>query len=193
MQLNRSSQGHFIRAVGDTTDDEGKFTFSNLPADQGYVIFTVVGDGPRESVLTTKRFLALGNGAERDLGALEAIAALRLAGRVELPDGQALPSGVKIVLGRNPAWDLISVAVGADGRFEIRGLPPESYVVGIAGDGLSIDAPRLTYQMLGETSFGLRLNQSIGDLRIPIQSRQENQGQKNYASSAEFVGEFLLG
>ncbi len=168
VQMDRSAESHFIKAVGDTTDGEGKFVFRYLPADQDYVIFSVVGEGPQEFVVTTKKFKVHGHGQSRDLGPLAAVAALRLEGRVEMPPGQAVPADAKIVLGRDPAWDLIAVPIAADGRFEIAGLPPEVYEVSLSGIGATLDASRLPFQVLDQNSFGLRLTKSMSELVVPL-------------------------
>jgi hypothetical protein len=169
VQLERTAGHHFIKAVGDVTDSDGKFIFDYLPAKERYAIFSVVGEGPQEFVLTTKLFTAAADGQQRDLGALEAIPALRLAGRVEVADGETLPRDCKIMLVREPAWDLIAVPLGEDGRFEIGGLPPEAFEVRVATRQFHIDASRIGYQMLDDLSFGLRLKRSLDDLRIPLQ------------------------
>jgi hypothetical protein len=168
VQLERNAEHHFIKAVGAVSDADGKFAFDYLPANEDYAIFTLLGEGPQKLVLTTKRFKAHGDRAERHLGDLEVIPAQRLAGRVLVPEGQTLPANVKITLGRDPAWDLIAAPVGKDGSFAIDGLPPEAYEIRIAAKGFEIDGGRLPYQVLSEQSFGLRLRQSIEDLRIPV-------------------------
>jgi len=108
VQMERAAGHHFIKAVAATTDAAGRFVFDYLPADQDYAIFSVASEGPQPLVLTTKKFKARASGQERDLGDLPLIPALRLAGRVELPPGGVFPDHAKIVLGRDPAWDLIS-------------------------------------------------------------------------------------
>jgi hypothetical protein len=168
VQLERSVGHHFIKAVGAVTGADGTFAFDHLPADEVYAIFTLVGEGPQKFVLTTKRFKAPGDRQARDLGDLQVIEAMRLAGRVEVPAGRPLPPDARIVLGRDPAWDLIAVPVAADGRFVIDGLPPETYKVRVAAKGFDLDGTRMPYQMLRDQAFGLRLRESVEDLLIPL-------------------------
>ena len=119
-------------------------------------------------MLKTKRFTAKGNQQNRDFGDLEMIPAKRLAGRIELPAGQALPPHATIALDRDPAWDLVSAPVKPDGSFVFEGLAPETYTVRVVVKGFEIDSTHIGYQMLGDTSFGLHLTDSIANLRIPL-------------------------
>ena len=169
VQMDRSAGRHFIKAVAATSDSDGRFAFDYLPADEDYAIFSVAGEGRQPLVLTTKKFKAYASGKERDLGDLELIAALRLAGRVELPAGTIFPPHAKIVLSRDPAWDLIAAPLAEDGRFEFGGLPPESYTVRVSIGGVRLSSDKLKYQQLDAASFGLRLRESVTDLRIPLE------------------------
>lgn len=168
VQIERGARHHFIKAVGAVTDPAGRFEFEHLPADESFAIFTLVGEGPQRLVLKTKRFQALGDGQERDLGELEVGSPLRLSGKIELPAGLALPADAKITLGREPAWDLIAIPIEKDGSFVADGLPPESYSVHIAAKGFEVDPDRLSYQVLGPQRFGIRLRESLADLKIPL-------------------------
>ena len=169
VQLDRSARAHFIKAVGATTDASGRFTFDSLPADQGYAIFSHVPGNPETSpVLATKRFRVPGDGATRDLGPLEVIPPLSLGGRLVMPDDAPVPPETRLALGRDPAWDLVEVPVSDDGTFSIAPLPPETYAVRVVAKGFEVDPSGLRYQSLGPTSFGVRLDESIADLRVPL-------------------------
>ena len=170
VQSDRSASHHFIKAVMAKTDALGRFSMRNVPADQEYAVFTPVGTGSQEWVLATKRFQVPRSGETRDLGTLEVEPGLRLAGRLSAREGAELPSKLKMSLGRDPAWDLIEVPVGDDGRFEISGLPPETYKVRIAGTDWEIDSERLRYQQLDDRAFGVRLESSLDDVVVPIRS-----------------------
>jgi Carboxypeptidase regulatory-like domain len=168
VQLERSARHHFIKAVGATSDASGKVAFEHLPADEEYAVYSVSEGEAQPFVLKTKRFKAKGNQQNRDLGDLELIPAMRLTGRLELPAGQALPPHATIALDRDPAWDLVSTSVKPDGSFAFESLAPETYSVRVVAKGYEIDATHIGYQMLGNTSFGLHLTDSMVDLRIPL-------------------------
>ena len=168
VQLERAAGHHFIKAVGAVADADGKVVFEHLPADEEYAIYSVSEERAQPFVLKTKRFKAKGNQQNRDLGDLELIPAMRLAGRLELPAGQALPPRATVALDRDPPWDLVSTPVKPDGSFVFEGLAPETYSVRVVAKGFEIDATHIGYQLLGNTSFGLHFTDSIADLCIPL-------------------------
>jgi hypothetical protein len=168
VQANRSAGNFFVKAIAATSDAAGEFEFNNLPANEQYVIFTVVGDQPQTQVITTKRFTALDNHKSRDLGPLSMMPALHIRGRLRPPLGEKLPSDARLVIGRDPAWDLISVAIEEDGRFEVHGLPPESYTLTVPVADWTVDFTKVKYQMTDKQSFGLRVNSSFDDLEIVL-------------------------
>jgi uncharacterized GH25 family protein len=172
VQIDRRVQHHFIKAVGAVTDAAGRFDFDHLPANEDYAIFTVVGDGPQKLVLTTKRFKARPDREARDLGDLALTRPLRLAGQLDLPPGQTLPQSARIMVHRDRAWDLIAVSFDLAGRFEIEGLPPETYEIRLAAKGWEIDASRTNYQAVSRNGIGIRLRESMTDLRLPLTPAQ---------------------
>ena len=58
-----------------------------------------------------------------------------------------LPADAKITLGRGPAWDLIVVNIGKDGKFTIDALPPETFEIRVRANGFMLDADRVQYQV----------------------------------------------
>lgn len=168
VQMERSAGHHFIKAVGAVSDQQGKVVFEHLPASEEYVIFTMAEGAAQPFVLKTRRFTAKADDQSRDLGDLELIPARRLVGLVDLPAGARLPPNAKIVLGRDPAWDLVELVLHPNGSFVIEGLPPETYSVSIAAKGFEIDPMRIGYQMLEYGAFGLRIADSIENLTIPL-------------------------
>jgi 5-hydroxyisourate hydrolase-like protein (transthyretin family) len=169
VQLNRMAGGHFIKAVGATTDGAGRFVFENLPASQKYAIFSnVSSNSPTSPVLETRTFMVPADGGSRDLGTLPALPPMSLSGRITMPDGAKVPPEARVALGRDPAWDLIAASVAEDGSFSFAPLPPETYVINVVAKGFEADPSGLGYQTLGATSFGVRMEKSITNLTIPM-------------------------
>jgi len=180
VQLDRSSDdGIFVGAVGCITEQDGRFEFRNLPPDQRYCIYSVVGEGNRSSlkpaktsrVLTVKKFSVPATGEVRDLGNLEVVESVSIRGQIKHVAGHPLPENLKLLLDRDPAWDLIKVPVSSDGSFEINGLPPETYELNIRSQELAIVTERLERQLLGPTSIGIYVAESVTDLIIPVQGK----------------------
>jgi len=169
VQLDRNAGAHFIKAVGAATDGDGRFVFENLPASQEYALFSNVSSNPPTSpVLATRTLNVPADGASRDVGALPALSPMSLSGRIVMPDGVKVPPETQVSLGRDPAWDLIAVPVAEDGTFSVAPLPPETYVVNVVAKGFEVDPSGLGYQAIGATSFGMRVEESIKDLSIPM-------------------------
>jgi hypothetical protein len=177
VQLERGPyDGIFIAAVGDVTDDDGRFEFRCLPPDQRYCIYSLAGEAKRSEsqyVLSTKTFTVPATGETRDLGSLEVESPRTIRGKVQRIDNLPLPKHLTLGFGRNPAWDLIGISVQHDGSFEATGLPPETYEIRIGGGEFNIVGDEIPYQSLSETSFGLRLRNSIDELVIPIRSKEQ--------------------
>ena len=178
VQLDRGSSDDsiFVKAVGDVTDQDGRFEFRNLPPDQRYCIYSVVGEANRARaktarVLTVKKFNVPASGEVRDLGELEVAKSVSIRGQIKNVDGKPLPKKLKLLLGRDPAWDLIAIPVSSDGLFEIAGLPPETYEINLRSRKLEIVAKEINRQLLSPTSIGIYLDETITDLVIPVQGR----------------------
>jgi hypothetical protein len=174
-QLDRGvTDDIFIAAVGDVTDDEGRFEFHYLPPNQRYCIYSLAGDAKRTEspyVLTTKTFTAPGTDQSRDLGALEVAEPRSIRGRVVQVDGEPLPENLRLSFGRDPAWDLVGVEVADDGSFEMQGLPPETYEIRVGDRNLVVAAKEVRYQMLSDASFGVRVRESLDNLVVPVQAK----------------------
>lgn len=171
VQTERNAwNGIFVRAIGDVTNDEGRFDFRYLPPGQKYCIYSVAGNTKRADsgvILTTKTFMATAEEA-RDLGMLEAAEPVSIRGRVQRVDGKPLPKNLKLSFDRQPAWDLISIPVKDDGSFEAKGLPPETYAIRLSDRSLVVVPDNFKYQTLGASSFGVYASETIDNLVIPV-------------------------
>lgn len=174
VQTERGVDNHFIKAVLATTDERGVFHFQALPASQEYVIFSPVGQRDGEShsetrpIVATKKFQVPEDGKTRDIGVVETVTGFDLTGKLVMTDGTPLPDGIKVLLGRDPAWDLVQTSVGDDGKFAFHNLPTETYHVTVIAKGLMVDATRVKRQTTSANAIGVRLKESTNVL-IPLQ------------------------
>jgi len=104
----------------------------------------------------------------KELGVMTSHPGITLKGQVKLPEGMKFPSGAKISLYRDPAWDWSEALLSEKGDFTLPGLPPEVYTVTVHAPGFVIDGTQLNFQMTGESSFGMRLKPEKGTVK-PIQ------------------------
>ena len=184
VQLERSvsrNRGVFIAAVGAVTQSDGSFEISNLPPDQRYCVYSVVGEAKRTEspyILPVRTFGVPGSDKTRDLGSLEVATPIEIRGRVKSADDQPLPKRLKVAFDRDPAWDLVSFPVAPDGTFVASGLPPETYRIRIANRKLVIAANVAKYQVLGGNSVGVNATESISDLVIPVRNKTESRRQR---------------
>lgn len=169
VQRDRSS-GRFVGEVTLATDDNGQFIFPNLQSNESYALYTLCSGTDDEPVLKTRTIMTGANNSEIDVGDLELLVGLTLAGRVELPGGSELPADAKIRISRDLAWDWCDVATESDGSFAIRGLPPEVLTVSVMAKGFAVDISRLKFQSMGANRFALRLKEDRKDLVIPLRA-----------------------
>jgi hypothetical protein len=178
VQTDRGASNYFPKAVLTTTDQNGAFGFRTLPGAVQYAVFSPVGmaassatiDGGSRPVLTTKLFKARGDGESRDLGTLELTRGHLLAGRVEMADKSPLPEGLKLILGRAPAWDAVETTIRENGRFEFPHLPTGTYTLRVVAKNVCIDVSRLKYQAIDLDVIGIRLKEDENNLVLPLRS-----------------------
>src|SRR5688572_1009985 len=109
--------------------DDGRFLFSNLPEDRQYYFYGIMSSFTNHGALAPQPVKTDGNASTKDLGDLSAVPGLRLAGQVKLADGSALPPHTRLSVSGEAAWDVLVAELGADGRFDLRNIPPGTYNV----------------------------------------------------------------
>lgn len=105
------------------TASDGSFLISNVPEPVTWLLYGKMssmpqGEGtPPVEVKTTRE--------GEDLGNVRLIAgsAHVISGKVVLSDGQALPDGMRLILGSNRIWDSQTVNLNRDGSFEVKNVP----------------------------------------------------------------------
>ena len=138
--LVQANRGIF-NYVGDTsigTDEHGGFTFRNVHSDDDYFVYGLMGTMKDGGAVTAKAVRVGGEGATTDVGNLPVVRGHRIKGQVVLSDGKAIPPKTRLLVSREDAWDSVRVELGADGRFELSGLPTERYTLSVSLRGYHI-------------------------------------------------------
>ncbi|TWU46038.1 Dioxygenase [Novipirellula aureliae] len=186
VQVNRGRlKKIFLKAILTTTDQDGSFEFTALPADDQYAVFTPVEVGSKGPVIPTGLFALKEDGSTLDLGVLEAAKGVTISGAIKVSGQSALPDAIAITLDRMPAWDLIEVPVDDDGRFEMTNLPPETYEVRLKVKGFALDHEKMNYQLIDSTTIAVRLDKSIEDIDVWMRPLDADETALDQQSSAE--------
>ena len=106
------------------TDQEGKFSLPNIPANRQYVICVRMDTLVESGLGIVQQPLTTGKD-DTTTGALHLVAmpASTVTGRVVLTDGKPIPAGTRLMLGRAETWDEQQAIVAEDGGFTFRGVP----------------------------------------------------------------------
>jgi len=146
VQCSRDTE-NFLGVQEIASDGNGIFTMTSLGPGEEYVLF-VSSDSP----LTAPATVATvgGDDTNLDVGNLELAPGFRIAGRV-ISSGRLDPH-TKVTLNRVQAWETRVVEVGADGKFEFEGVPPERVTLSVAG-----------------ASIALAISRDMNDLQIPAE------------------------
>jgi beta-lactamase regulating signal transducer with metallopeptidase domain/protocatechuate 3,4-dioxygenase beta subunit len=157
--------GEFLGPYDVGTDDKGRFTLANLPAEGDLLVYGLMKDMKAGRALPAKKFTPL---ADRtiDLGDLSLADAYSLRGRIALADGKPLPPKTRLLVSREEAWDTISVDAAADGTFFVGGIPPEVVTVTARVEGYRLSPKNRNFEPLNGFSLkGLVLG-DVEDLTI---------------------------
>jgi uncharacterized GH25 family protein len=149
------------RTIGNFTGDfvmacqgDGRFLLPNMPPDREYFIYGLMNSLTNYGTLPLTRVKPGGDGNTYDLGKVEVSAGNRLAGQVELADGNPVPPGTRLTIGRDDAWDVLAVLLPEDGRFDIPNLPAnEPLNLSVALKGYRPSARNASFERLN--GFGL--------------------------------------
>ncbi|MEN6627054.1 MAG: SUMF1/EgtB/PvdO family nonheme iron enzyme [Candidatus Sumerlaeia bacterium] len=110
------------------SDKDGNFVFEHVAAGREYRLSSVISS-PK---MIADRTVNVAADARRiDVGAIQTVPAsslFKLSGKVELSDGKPIPKGAKLLVQRRMG-EGVDAELGADGRFEFKGLPVDTYSI----------------------------------------------------------------
>lgn len=130
----RGGYGSHLRIIGNPYDEirigtqpDGTFVITNVPVSVDWYAY-----GKMESIAALGATQPLEFSTKRDkeevnLGDIEIRPGHRVAGKVTLADGAAIPERMRITISARGAWDSQMVTIGRDGSFGFSGIPTGSY------------------------------------------------------------------
>lgn len=163
--------GNFFRLDELATDKDGFFLLPNVPPDRDFVLYAKMESLHGQGALPSKVFKTGKTGTEMKLGKLAVQPAFRVAGRVVLSDGKAVPAKTRLFLGRQDAWDHTEAELDAEGRFEFRDVPAGSVGLSVRIKDYKFSKRNASLDWLNGGLVG-RVDGDIGDLTLLMEPGQ---------------------
>jgi hypothetical protein len=151
-QVNRDGE-HFVgeRTIG--TGPDGRFTFVNVAPNDAWTVYGLMSSLQKHGALAVRPVTTGADETTLDLGTLVLEPGLRLTGRVELSDKKPLPPDLRVMLGREEAWDSQVAILSADGRFAFEGLPRELYTLNVRLQGYVVSPRNQSHDALNRSGL----------------------------------------
>ena len=159
------------RTVGTTSD--GRFTFVNVPANDACFLYGLVASFKAHGSLSSRPVKTGAPETTVDVGVLALEPGLRFAGHIQLSGGTLMPSGAKLLLGRESAWDAPVAEVGEDGSFAFDGLPAELYSLTSMVPGYAVSSKNGSFDFLNGPGLLGRLEGDERDVVLLLEPDAE--------------------
>jgi hypothetical protein len=160
VQTNRNVES-FVGEYQAATDAKGVFRIPNVPPEDAIVLYGQMDSLKAHGAVAARPLRTGKTGTELDAGDLAVGPGYRLAGRLVLSDGKPVPTGVRVLISREEAWDSQQAVVGKDGSFSFTGLPPERYSLSARVPGYHVSPTNASFDLLNP--FGL-----LGTVRADV-------------------------
>ena len=133
-QKNRNAES-FLGPQQIGTDANGQFLFTNLAPNEEYVACAAMTDLAKLGIASPTITVRVPDDSKtvNDLK-IPVSRARTIKGRLRLTDGKPVPSGTRVMLGREGSWDVQFTEADGEGRFEFKGVPANN------GDALDLFA-----------------------------------------------------
>ncbi len=168
VQTDRNSET-FLGEIEIGTDEEGRFAFTNVPANESVVVYSQIVDPVVSHVVPVQRLRTGPDDGTVDVGTLETQPGHRLSGRVVLSDGKPVPAGTRVMISREVAWDWREVEVGEDGRIETESLPSEEYEIHCRVPGYRVSPKNYSLDPLNQNGLMGRIDEDTDDLTLLLE------------------------
>jgi uncharacterized GH25 family protein len=151
------------------TMDNGDFLFSNLPPNRHYYLYGIMSSLTNHGAVPLRLVHVEGDGSTKNVGELNVVPGLRLAGQVKLADGSKLPPNTRLSVSSDEAWDVLAVELGADGLFDLRNVPPGTHNVGVRVKGYRLAAANASLDTLNPFHLVGQLNTDKTNLTVLLE------------------------
>jgi len=168
VQVNRNVIG-FLGHFEFAADRSGRFVFANIPPNQTWYLYGLMGSLKEQGSIPIRTIKTEGHGSTLELGDLEVQLGYRLSGRLILSDGEAVPSGTHVLVGRDAAWDTQTAEVSPDGRFSFAGLPSEQIDLSTNVRGYHTSEKNASLDVLSRSGLMGSIKADIDDLRLLLE------------------------
>ncbi|MDB6037024.1 MAG: hypothetical protein JWM99_865 [Verrucomicrobiales bacterium] len=169
--------GKCLSGFETTTDPRGTFTVLNVPSGRDFACFARMDSLPENSTLPIKSFKTTANGGNVALGDLPLAKGYRVAGRISLTDGKAIPPLTRLLLGREDAQDTLEAILTPDGRFKFKSIPSEGFSLSLRIKGYKLSKTNPNLDWVNGVLVG-QINQDISDLLIVLEPGEWDYGKE---------------
>ena len=163
------TMGNFTGDFVICTSENGRFLFVNLPPSRRYDLYGLMESVHTFGALPVRTIQLGADGSETDAGDLVVEPGLRLAGKVQLSDGAAVPEHTRVLLGRSSAWDTLTLELPADGHFEFTNVPKETLTLDTRVNGYRFSDRNVSLDRLNPFQLIGQLNANITNLLVLLE------------------------
>src|SRR5262249_35871318 len=140
-----TSVGEFHAA----TDEKGVFQITNVPPGDSLVLYGLMSSMSAHGAVRARAVSTGKSGSVSDVGDLQLTPGHKLSGRLVLADGKPVPTGTRILLSREEAWDSAQATADKEGHFGFAGLPSELYSLGVKVNGYHLSPKNVSIDLFG--------------------------------------------
>lgn len=156
------------------TDDQGRFLFTNLPANRSFSLYATMESLGDRGACSKQPGQIHGVGSTNDIGDLSLKPAYKLDGRIRLTDGKPVPAHSRLNLLRSSMvgrQDSLTLELGSDGAFSFVGVPTEKVTVYLRIPGYELSPNDRLLKSGSATNFAVANN--ITGIVIQMQPQSE--------------------
>ena len=179
VQADRRSESYVGRdEIG--TDDQGRFTFSNVAPALTYLVFAKMSSLGAVGAVPAESLVVGADGTTANAGDLNVRPAHRLRGRVVLSDGGQVPPGTRALLVTRDGSDALVVQLDPEGRFEAVGVPTDSIEIRALVRGYRVAPSNAGFDPINASSVMVFVGNDVDDFELLLEpGKPQRQG---YAS-----------